>query len=137
MAKRTAINNQRQAERADTRARICSAVPAFLRRVRAILGRGFETHGVAAAWAIFLAAWAFSFEATLFAGTPTSAGPWQDAIEALCTAFTGPIGTGLSFIAIVIGGLMYAFGEGGSKSQIAGLIFMAGVLQVVRIFLVC
>ena len=41
--------------------------------------------------------------------------PWLDAITVLEGAFTGPIARGLSLIAIVVGGLMFAFGEGGSK----------------------
>lgn len=55
-------------------------------------------------------------------------GPWADAVKQLCLAFTGIIGRGLALVAIVIGGLMYAFGEGGSKSQIAGLVFGAGLV---------
>ena len=39
--------------------------------------------------------------------------PWLQAIDVLEQAFTGPIARGLSLIAIVIGGLMFAFGEGG------------------------
>ena len=54
-------------------------------------------------------------------------------MKKLCASFTGILGTGLSLVAIAIGGLMFAFGEGGSKSQIAGLIFGAGlVLQAPR-----
>jgi type IV secretory pathway VirB2 component (pilin) len=33
----------------------------------------------------------------------------------LQTAFTGPIATGLALVAIVVGGLMFAFGEGAAK----------------------
>ena len=40
----------------------------------------------------------------------------------------GPLGTGISLVAIVCAGLLYAFGEGGSKSQIAGLIFGIGMV---------
>ena len=39
--------------------------------------------------------------------------PWLQAIDVLQQAFTGPIARGLSLIAIVVGGLMFAFGEGG------------------------
>ena len=49
--------------------------------------------------------------------------PWLDAITVLEGAFTGPIARGLSLIAIVVGGLMFAFGEGGSKRALAGIIF--------------
>ena len=41
--------------------------------------------------------------------------PWLNAVDVLQQAFTGPLARGLSLIAIVIGGLMFAFGEGGSK----------------------
>ena len=42
-------------------------------------------------------------------------------------AFTGTIARGLSLIAIVIGGLMFAFGEGGSKRALAGIVFGLGM----------
>ena len=45
--------------------------------------------------------------------------PWLQAIDVLQAAFTGPIARGLSLIAIVVGGLMFAFGEGGSKKALA------------------
>ena len=53
--------------------------------------------------------------------------PWLQAVTVLQTAFTGPIARGLSLIAIVIGGLMFAFGEGGSKRALASLIFGVGM----------
>ena len=53
--------------------------------------------------------------------------PWVDAVANLSTAFTGPIARGLALVAIVIGGLMFAFGEGGSKSALAGIIFGLGM----------
>ena len=53
--------------------------------------------------------------------------PWLDAVAVLEDAFTGPIARGLSLIAIVIGGLMFAFGEGGSKKALAGIIFGLGM----------
>ena len=53
--------------------------------------------------------------------------PWLDAVQVLEDAFTGPIARGLSLIAIVIGGLMFAFGEGGSKKALAGIIFGLGM----------
>ena len=53
--------------------------------------------------------------------------PWEAAVDALSTAMTGPIARGLSLVAIVIGGLMFAFGEGGSKRTLAGIIFGLGM----------
>ena len=53
--------------------------------------------------------------------------PWVDAVANLSAAFTGPIARGLALVSIVIGGLMFAFGEGGSKSTLAGIIFGLGM----------
>ena len=55
------------------------------------------------------------------------ASPWENAVNALQTSFTGPIATGLSLVAIVIGGLMFAFGEGQSKKVFAGIVFGIGM----------
>ena len=44
-------------------------------------------------------------------------------------SFTGPIAKGLALIALVIGGLTFAFGEGGAKRTFAGIVFaLDGVL---------
>ena len=60
--------------------------------------------------------------------TPVFAGsPWEDAVDALKTSFTGPIARGLSLVAIVVGGLMFAFGEGDSKRMLAGILFGVGM----------
>ena len=53
--------------------------------------------------------------------------PWETAVSQLQNAFTGPIARGLSLVAIVVGGLMFAFGEGGSKRMFAGIIFGVGM----------
>lgn len=53
--------------------------------------------------------------------------PWTQAVQALQAAFTGPIATGLALVAIVVGGLMFAFGEGGAKRTLAGVIFGVGM----------
>ena len=45
----------------------------------------------------------------------------------LQTAFTGIIVTGLTLVAIVVGALMFAFGEGGAKCRMAGIIFGVGI----------
>ena len=50
-------------------------------------------------------------------------------------AFTGPIARGLSLIAVVVGGLMFAFGEGGSKKALAGIIFGLGMAMGAANFL--
>ena len=53
--------------------------------------------------------------------------PWENAVSVLQTAFTGPIARGLSLVAIVVGGLMFAFGEGESKRMLAGIVFGVGM----------
>lgn len=53
--------------------------------------------------------------------------PWDNAVTVLKTAFTGTIATGLSLVAIVVGGLMFAYGEGQSKRVLAGIIFGVGM----------
>ena len=56
-----------------------------------------------------------------------AASPWEDAVNVLQAAFTGPIARGLSLVAIVVGGLMFAFGEGESKRMLAGIVFGIGM----------
>jgi len=53
--------------------------------------------------------------------------PWEQAVQALQTSFTGPIATGLALVAIVLGGLMFAFGEGAAKRTMAGVVFGVGM----------
>ena len=64
-----------------------------------------------------------------FIATPLAAqqDPWEQAVQVLQTAFTGSIAKGLSLVAIVVGGLMFAFGEGHSKKALAGIIFGVGM----------
>jgi len=57
----------------------------------------------------------------------TGSDPWDNAVNVLKTAFTGSIATGLSLVAIVVGGLMFAYGEGQSKRMLAGIIFGIGM----------
>jgi type IV secretion system protein TrbC len=65
----------------------------------------------------------------LLVATPLRAqqDPWDEAVQVLQTAFTGTIAKGLSLVAIVVGGLMFAFGEGQSKRALAGIIFGVGM----------
>jgi len=53
--------------------------------------------------------------------------PWENAVSVLQAAFTGTIARGLSLVAIVVGGLMFAFGEGDSKRMLAGILFGVGM----------
>jgi type IV secretion system protein VirB2 len=61
--------------------------------------------------------------------------PWENAVNVLQQSFTGPIAKGLALIAIVIGGLTFAFGEGGGKRTFAGLIFGIGMAVLAVNFL--
>src|SRR5258707_13936514 len=56
--------------------------------------------------------------------------PWTQAVQALHTAFTEPIATGLALVAIVVGGLMFAFGEGRAKRTLAEEVFEGGTAVV-------
>ena len=53
--------------------------------------------------------------------------PWERAAGNLETSFTGPLARSLALVAIVIGGLMFMFGEGGAKRQISGIVFGGGL----------
>lgn len=61
--------------------------------------------------------------------------PWETAVNALQTAFTGPIAKGLALVAIVVGGLTFAFGEGGGKRTFAGIVFGLGMAVLAANFL--
>lgn len=63
----------------------------------------------------------------LVSGPAFGQSPWETAVDVLRTSFTGPIARGLSLVSIVVGGLMFAFGEGQSKRALAGIIFGVGM----------
>lgn len=67
--------------------------------------------------------------ALTLAGVPAFAqvSPWENAVDVLRASFTGPIARGLALVAIVVGGLMFAFGEGQSKRMLAGIVFGVGM----------
>jgi type IV secretory pathway VirB2 component (pilin) len=69
--------------------------------------------------ALFLAAPAFA--------QATGNSPWENAVGVLQQAFTSTIARGLSLVAIVVSGLTFAFGEGGSKRVLAGVLFGVGM----------
>lgn len=60
-------------------------------------------------------------------GAYAQSDPWDNAVQVLQTAFTGPIARGLALVSIVVGGLMFAFGEGQSKRMLAGIVFGVGM----------
>jgi type IV secretory pathway VirB2 component (pilin) len=53
--------------------------------------------------------------------------PWERAANNLAQTFTGPLARSLALVAIVIGGLMFMYGEGGAKRQISGIVFGGGL----------
>ena len=69
--------------------------------------------------------------ATLILAAPvlaqTGTSPWENAVSVLQQAFTSTIARGLSLVAIVVAGLTFAFGEGGSKRVLAGVLFGVGM----------
>lgn len=61
--------------------------------------------------------------------------PWEKAAKNLELTFTGPLARSLSLVAIVVAGLMYMFGEAGSKRAIAGVVFGGGLAMLASQFL--
>ena len=53
--------------------------------------------------------------------------PWERAASNLALTFTGPLARSLALVAIVIGGLLFMFGESGAKRQISGIVFGGGL----------
>ena len=74
---------------------------------------------------LLVAATGLILAAPAFAQTGNS--PWENAVNVLETAFTSTIARGLSLVAIVVSGLTFAFGEGGSKRVLAGVLFGVGM----------
>jgi type IV secretory pathway VirB2 component (pilin) len=86
---------------------------------RIAFSRNFGRASMAAAIGLLLAA------PLVAQGTGNS--PWENAVNVLQTAFTSTIARGLSLVAIVVSGLTFAFGEGGSKRVLAGVLFGVGM----------
>lgn len=77
------------------------------------------------------------FTALLFLPTLAFAqSPWERAASNLEQTFTGPLARSLALVAIVIGGLMFMFGEAGAKRQISGIVFGGGLALFAAQFLV-
>jgi type IV secretory pathway VirB2 component (pilin) len=62
--------------------------------------------------------------------------PWERAANNLALTFTGPLARSLALVAIVIGGLLFMFGEAGAKRQISGIVFGGGLALFAAQFLV-
>jgi type IV secretory pathway VirB2 component (pilin) len=60
-------------------------------------------------------------------GMATAQSPWERAANNLALTFTGPLARSLALVAIVIGGLLFMFGESGAKRQISGIVFGGGL----------
>jgi len=71
----------------------------------------------------------------LFSATVQAQSPWERAATNLEQTFTGPLARSLALVAIVIGGLMFMFGEGGAKRQISGIVFGGGLALFAAQFL--
>lgn len=63
----------------------------------------------------------------LFPSHALAQSPWERAASRLELAFTGPLARSLALVAIVIGGLLFMFGEAGAKRQISGIVFGGGL----------
>jgi type IV secretory pathway VirB2 component (pilin) len=61
--------------------------------------------------------------------------PWERAASNLEQTFTGPLARSLALVAIVIGGLLFMFGESGAKRQISGIVFGGGLALFAAQFL--
>ena len=68
-------------------------------------------------------------------GVLAAQSPWERAASNLETTFTGPLARSLALVSIVIGGLMFMFGEGGAKRQISGIVFGGGLALFAAQFL--
>ncbi len=64
------------------------------------------------------------------------ASPWERAAANLEATFTGPLARSLALVAIVIGGLLFMYGEGGAKRQLSGIVFGGGLALFAAQFLV-
>jgi type IV secretory pathway VirB2 component (pilin) len=53
--------------------------------------------------------------------------PFETIADKLMQLFVGPIAKAFAVIAVVVGGLMFAFGEMGGKKMLAGLIAGVGM----------
>jgi type IV secretory pathway VirB2 component (pilin) len=79
--------------------------------------------------------WIAAVTLILFPSIALAQSPWERAASNLETAFTGPLARSLALVAIVIGGLMFMFGEGGAKRQISGIVFGGGLALFAAQFL--
>jgi type IV secretory pathway VirB2 component (pilin) len=79
--------------------------------------------------------WTMLLALVMFPAAALAQAPWERAATNLETTFTGPLARSLALVAIVIGGLMFMFGEGGAKRQISGIVFGGGLALFAAQFL--
>ena len=71
----------------------------------------------------------------LFPALVLAQSPWERAASNLERTFTGPLARSLALVAIVIGGLLFMYGEAGAKRQISGIVFGGGLALFAAQFL--
>jgi type IV secretory pathway VirB2 component (pilin) len=71
--------------------------------------------------------WTLTVGVLLLPAFARAQSPWERAAANLEISFTGPLARSLALVAIVLGGLMFMYGEGGAKRQIAGVVFGGGL----------
>jgi type IV secretory pathway VirB2 component (pilin) len=71
----------------------------------------------------------------LFPSVVFAQSPWERAASNLERTFTGPLARSLALVAIVIGGLLFMYGEAGAKRQISGIVFGGGLALFAAQFL--
>lgn len=79
--------------------------------------------------------WILLLALVMLPATTLAQSPWERAASNLEASFTGPLARSLALVAIVIGGLMFMFGEGGAKRQISGIVFGGGLCLFAAQFL--
>jgi type IV secretory pathway VirB2 component (pilin) len=70
---------------------------------------------------------AFVLAFLLFLPLPAHASPFDGGISNVSTLFTGTAAKAGSLIAVVLGGLGFAFGDPGAKKALAGVAFGVGI----------
>ena len=61
--------------------------------------------------------------------------PWSKAASGICNLFVDLVGPALAIVLVIVIGLTYAGGEGGSKSTIAYLVFGLGMVVLAPQFI--
>jgi type IV secretory pathway VirB2 component (pilin) len=75
------------------------------------------------------------FAVVWFPAIALAQSPWERAASNLERTFTGPLARSLALVAIVLGGLLFMYGEQGAKRQISGIVFGGGLALFAAQFL--